>query len=228
MPSFLTRADLSGDLVRLGIAPGDIVMVHAALSKIGNVLGGPDAVIGALRDAASPEGAVAAYCDWDASYEELLDENGRVPEKWRKHVPPLRLAAEEHAAQIEIHDLVPLGLGRDMLDRKIHDDRGELRSKLLVIVERVHLVLRSEDLFERPSETYTAVLRFLGVTTEVPFPEFVPHNPGEDEAVPPEARRVLTETYREPNWRLRDLVGIDFSQVGSEGSPFGGPHPTSW
>jgi aminoglycoside 3-N-acetyltransferase len=88
MPSFLTRADLSGDLVRLGIAPGDIVMVHAALSKIGNVLGGPDAVIGALRDAASPEGAVAAYCDWDASYEELLDENGRVPEKWRKHVPP--------------------------------------------------------------------------------------------------------------------------------------------
>jgi aminoglycoside 3-N-acetyltransferase len=88
MQPFLTRADIAADLARLGVASGDIVMVHAALSKIGRVLGGPDAVIGALRDAVGPDGTVMAYCDWDAAYEELLDENGRVPEQWRDHIPP--------------------------------------------------------------------------------------------------------------------------------------------
>ncbi|WP_196259251.1 aminoglycoside 3-N-acetyltransferase [Pelagibacterium limicola] len=88
MTDFLTRAGLTADLSRLGLATGDIVMVHAALSKIGRVLGGPDAIIGALRDAVGPEGTIAAYCDWDASYEDLLDAEGRVPEEWRVHIPP--------------------------------------------------------------------------------------------------------------------------------------------
>src|SRR5690606_24668116 len=88
MTSFITRADLAADLSHLGLLPGDIVMVHAALSKIGRVLGGPDSIIGALCDVVGPDGTIAAYCDWDASYEELLDENGRVPDEWRKHIPP--------------------------------------------------------------------------------------------------------------------------------------------
>jgi len=86
--TFLTRADLKADLDRLGIAPGGIVMVHAALSRVGRILGGPDAIIGALCDAVGAEGTIAAYCDWDASYEYLLDENGRVPDQWRTHIPP--------------------------------------------------------------------------------------------------------------------------------------------
>lgn len=88
MPSFLTRTGLAADLSRLGIAPGDILMVHAALSKIGRVLGGPDTVIGALRDTVGPQGTIMAYCDWDAAYEDLLDENGCVPRQWRDHIPP--------------------------------------------------------------------------------------------------------------------------------------------
>lgn len=88
MPAFLTRASLTADLTGLGIAKGDIVMVHAALSRIGPVLGGPDTVIGALRDAVGPEGTIAAYCDWDAGYEALVDADGRVPDEWRDHIPP--------------------------------------------------------------------------------------------------------------------------------------------
>lgn len=84
MTSFITRADLAADLSHLGLLPGDIVMVHAALSKIGRVLGGPDSIIGALCDVVGPDGTIAAYCDWDASYEELLDENGRVPDEPRE------------------------------------------------------------------------------------------------------------------------------------------------
>ena len=63
-------------------------MVHAAMSRVGRLLNGPDALIGALLDESSPGGTVIAYTDWDARYDELLDEDGRVPAKWRAHVPP--------------------------------------------------------------------------------------------------------------------------------------------
>lgn len=83
-----TRDELAAELRALGLAPGDVVMVHAALRSVGPMLGGGDAVIGALLDAAGPEGTIAAYADWEANYEDLLDEHGRVPMWWRAHVPP--------------------------------------------------------------------------------------------------------------------------------------------
>jgi aminoglycoside 3-N-acetyltransferase len=85
---FLTRADLRADLEQLGLRPGDAVLAHGALSKVGRLLNGPDAVIGALLDAVSPGGTVLAYTDWDARYDELLDPDGRVPDRWRSHIPP--------------------------------------------------------------------------------------------------------------------------------------------
>lgn len=85
---FLTRADLAADLARLGIVPGDTVMVHAAIGRAGPLLGGPDTLIAALRDAVGPEGTLMAYADWDAGYEALLAPDGRVPPEWRDHVPP--------------------------------------------------------------------------------------------------------------------------------------------
>lgn len=85
---FLTRVALRGDLERLGIAPGDSVMIHAAMSKLGRLLNGPDALIDAALDAVGPAGTLLAYTDWDARYENLLDSEGRVPAEWREHVPP--------------------------------------------------------------------------------------------------------------------------------------------
>lgn len=85
---FVTRTELAADLVRLGLRPGDAVLAHGALSRIGRMLNGPDAVIGALLDSVSPGGTVLAYTDWDARYDELLDGEGRVPERWREHIPP--------------------------------------------------------------------------------------------------------------------------------------------
>lgn len=90
--AFLTRADLRGDLERLGMRPGDTVMAHAAFSRVGRVLNGPDALIGALLDA-TDGGTVLAYTDWDARYDELLDADGHVPATWRAHVPPFDAAA---------------------------------------------------------------------------------------------------------------------------------------
>lgn len=96
-PSFVTRAALRADLERLGLRAGDAVMAHGALSRVGRLLNGPDAVVGALLDAVSPGGTVLAYTDWDARYDELLDADGRVPAEWRAHVPPFDPAASRSA-----------------------------------------------------------------------------------------------------------------------------------
>lgn len=86
-PSFHTRASLRQDLQRLGIRAGDMVMVHAAMSTVGPLLNGPDALIGALLDAVGADGTLIAYTDWDGAYDSLLDAKGRVPPEWRPHVP---------------------------------------------------------------------------------------------------------------------------------------------
>ena len=41
-PAFHTRSGLRSDLERLGVGPGDTVMVHAAVSRVGRLLNGPD------------------------------------------------------------------------------------------------------------------------------------------------------------------------------------------
>lgn len=90
---FHTRVALGDDLRHLGLAAGDMVMVHAAMSRVGPLLNGPDALIWALRDVVGPSGTVCAYVDWDGAYDHLLDAEGRVPTEWRAHIPPFDPAA---------------------------------------------------------------------------------------------------------------------------------------
>ncbi|MFI6485474.1 aminoglycoside 3-N-acetyltransferase [Nonomuraea sp. NPDC050663] len=87
LTTFVTRSDLAADMRELGLRPGDAVLAHGALSRVGRLLNGPDAVVGALLDAVSPGGTVLAYTDWDARYDVLLDADGRIPPPWRPHVP---------------------------------------------------------------------------------------------------------------------------------------------
>ncbi len=54
-----SRAELAQQFATLGIAAGDTVLVHSALSKIGYVDGGPQTVIDALFDAVGTQGTVA-------------------------------------------------------------------------------------------------------------------------------------------------------------------------
>ncbi|HWJ74477.1 MAG TPA: aminoglycoside 3-N-acetyltransferase [Kaistia sp.] len=96
---FLTRADLAADCARLGLRAGDAVMVHASMGRVGRLLNGPDALIGALLDTVGREGTILAYADWDGAYDDLLDQEGRMPDHWRSHVPPfdpLRSRAIRH------------------------------------------------------------------------------------------------------------------------------------
>jgi aminoglycoside 3-N-acetyltransferase len=88
LPRPHTKASLRADLERLGIATGDIVMVHAAMSRMGRLLHGPDTFIAALRAAVGEAGTIMAYVDWDGDYEDLLDERGCILPEWRDKVPP--------------------------------------------------------------------------------------------------------------------------------------------
>jgi len=53
-----TRESLAHDLPELGIVAGTTVLVHASLSSLGWVCGGPIAVIQALMDVVTPAGTI--------------------------------------------------------------------------------------------------------------------------------------------------------------------------
>jgi aminoglycoside 3-N-acetyltransferase len=66
-PGLVTRQQITGDLRELGVAVGDIVMLHAAVSSIGWVVGGPDQVLHGVFDALGDEGTLMIYVGWDGS-----------------------------------------------------------------------------------------------------------------------------------------------------------------
>ncbi len=60
MPTLITKDDICTGLRRLGLRPGLQVLVHSALSSLGYVEGGAEAVIEALLESVSPSGTVLA------------------------------------------------------------------------------------------------------------------------------------------------------------------------
>lgn len=83
----LTRAGLADDLRELGLTNGHVVMVHAAFSKVGAVLGGPDSLVDAVLDVVGPEGTLLSYQDWELNVD-VWDDEGRILNSLREHVPP--------------------------------------------------------------------------------------------------------------------------------------------
>jgi aminoglycoside 3-N-acetyltransferase len=68
-----SRRQLIDDLRSLGVAIGDVVMVHASVRAVGEVAGGPDEIHLALEDAVGAEGTILMY----AGCPEYVDEVGR-------------------------------------------------------------------------------------------------------------------------------------------------------
>ncbi|MBL8673569.1 MAG: AAC(3) family N-acetyltransferase [Rhodospirillales bacterium] len=54
-----TVETLARDLAALGVAPGDVLLVHCALSSLGWVVGGAPAVVAAVTRAVGPDGTIA-------------------------------------------------------------------------------------------------------------------------------------------------------------------------
>jgi len=68
-----TRADLARDLRSLGLAEGDLVMVHASVRAVGEIAGGPDEIHLAIKDVLGGDGTLMMY----ASCPQYVDEVGR-------------------------------------------------------------------------------------------------------------------------------------------------------
>ncbi|WP_197287560.1 aminoglycoside 3-N-acetyltransferase [Streptomyces apocyni] len=106
----VTRSRLVRDLTALGLGDGDTVMFHTRMSAIGYVAGGPQTLIGALRDVVGARGTLVVSCgwndappydvtDWPQAWQDALraehpaydpdiseadHENGRLPEALRR------------------------------------------------------------------------------------------------------------------------------------------------
>lgn len=66
----VTKSKLSHDLRDLGVAAGQVIMLHASVKAIGWVVGGPDVVLQALTDILTPDGTLMMLVSWeDGTYE---------------------------------------------------------------------------------------------------------------------------------------------------------------
>ncbi|TDL76289.1 AAC(3) family N-acetyltransferase [Palleronia sediminis] len=59
-PPLVTGVDIAAALRAAGLRPGGVLLVHAALSPLGHVVGGAEAVVLALREAVGPDGTLMA------------------------------------------------------------------------------------------------------------------------------------------------------------------------
>jgi aminoglycoside 3-N-acetyltransferase len=102
-----SRQQLTSDFHSLGIAPGDVVMVHASVRSVGEVAGGPDEIHLALKDALTTGGTLLMY----AGCPQYVDEVGRgnlspceeaeVLEKLPPFDPETARSARDHGILVE-------------------------------------------------------------------------------------------------------------------------------
>lgn len=68
------KRELAQQLRAIGVAPGDLLMVHSSLRAIGPLRGGPATLLRALLDTIGAQGTLAAFVSWqDSSYDATLD-----------------------------------------------------------------------------------------------------------------------------------------------------------
>lgn len=66
----VTKSHLVRDLRRLGVGPGQTLMLHASVKAIGWVVGGPDVVLQSLLEILTPDGTLMMLVSWeDGTYE---------------------------------------------------------------------------------------------------------------------------------------------------------------
>lgn len=81
-PTPRTRASLAADLRGIGIAPGNVLLVHSSLSALGWIAGGPVAVIEALLEIIGPTGTLVMPAHTGHLTEPSTWQHPPVPADW--------------------------------------------------------------------------------------------------------------------------------------------------
>jgi aminoglycoside 3-N-acetyltransferase len=108
-----SRQELADAFRRLGVAPGDTIMLHASVRAVGEVAGGPDQIHLALRDALTPEGTLLMYASCPEYYDEVgrghlaADREREILEKLPAFDPLTARCQRENGALVELFRTYP-------------------------------------------------------------------------------------------------------------------------
>lgn len=95
-PEPVTVESMSRDLQRLGVEPGQTLLVHSSLSALGWVCGGPPAVVDALQEAVGENGTIVMPTHSPGNRDPADMDQRPVPDSWyvtiREQMPPYRKA----------------------------------------------------------------------------------------------------------------------------------------
>ena len=95
-PEPVTTEVIASDLRSLGVEPGQTLLVHASLSALGWVCGGPPAVVDALQEVLGTDGTLVMATHSPGNMDPSDMGNPPVPESWcdtvREEMPPYRPA----------------------------------------------------------------------------------------------------------------------------------------
>lgn len=103
-----SREQLAGDFRRLGVAPGDVVMLHASVRAVGSVAGGPDQIHLALKQALTESGTLMMYASCPEYYDEVgrgrltAEEEREILEKLPAFDPLTARAQRDNGALVEL------------------------------------------------------------------------------------------------------------------------------
>jgi aminoglycoside 3-N-acetyltransferase len=103
-----SRQELADGFQRLGIAPGQTVMVHASVRAVGHVAGGPDQIHLALQDVLTAGGTLMMYASCPEYYDEVgrgnltADEELELLEKLPAFDPVAARSARDNGALVEL------------------------------------------------------------------------------------------------------------------------------
>ena len=87
-PPLVTKNILSQDLRNLGVAAGQVVMLHASVKAVGWVVGGPDVVLQAITDILTPDGTLLMLVGWEDGTYEMADWPEEKQKAYLEECPP--------------------------------------------------------------------------------------------------------------------------------------------
>src|ERR1044072_8077218 len=118
-----SRDALADGFRHLGVAAGDVVMMHASVRAVGEIAGGPDQIHLALKDVLTEDGTLMMYASCPAFYDEVgrgnltAEQESEVLEKLPASDGLADRSQRDNGALVELFRTYPRSLVNDHVVR---------------------------------------------------------------------------------------------------------------